>query len=368
MIWERQTRGPLMNLAFADGFGHYTQLTQKWTYAFQATISPGSARGSGVAGAEVQSGGNFQKSLFYRTEWVTGFAVRLNVGESGFGGGLYELVAPTFGGGSAILATVFVEADASLSVYAGPQSFGHLAGNTGVVGGFYFVPGVWFYIEVDIAFSGSPIGVTATLYVNTKKYLNGATATGTVSPSSLICQGTQSNVHIFGYGTAGSGTTSFADIYINETTEGTGVASGVRGDIQVGPYIVPRMDSTIDWSESSGAPPSYVLVDEVPPDGDATYVFDYAVPDVDDFFFTTIASLVGEIQAVHYCIFQRKDNEGTRITQPVVNGGALTSIYAYLADNYYYYTYPMDTEPGGGAWSVATVNESTFGLLIAAAP
>lgn len=349
-------------LLFADGFGHYNQLPQKWTFAFAGTsISPDAKRGTGVAGCVFQATeGGITKSLAYQSTVVIGGAWQINRGDGVFTGSLYTLSAPVLGGGTQTLATVFVENDGSISIYAGTNT-GNLAGNTGLLSTpFYFVSGVPFYIEAQIALgSGSTIGVTASLAVNGVTYLTGVTASGTATADELVCQGALGNMHGFAGGASGSGSITYlTDVYVNS-------GAGFRGDIQVGPYIVPISDGTIQWSESSGGPPSYSLVNEVPPDGDSTYVYDYVVDDQDTFSLSTVASLVGEIQAVHLCLFMRKDNEGSRGVKPNVNGSAPAGApAANLSDSYYYFTYPMDTVPGGGAWDVATVNSTTFGVEV----
>ena len=355
-----------MSLLFADGFGHYNVLAQKWTYAQGAEITPAAKRGTGVAGcAFIPGEGYLLKSLPYLAGWTVGGAWMLNTGE-GFSpsGALYQLATPTLGGGSVELMTLFVEADYSISIYAGSQT-GSLAGNTGIgIGGssFYLVNGVWFYIEVQFTLGGASI--TATLNVNGTTYLNMVEATGSSNPISWVSQGAGADMHLLSGAGGGSGSvTYFADFYINDST-GTGTASGFRGDIQVGPGIYPVSDLSTAWAESSGGPPSYPLVSEVPPDGDTTYVYDYNLGDVDDFILTTVLSLVGEIQAVHLCLFMRKDNEGSRGVGPQVGGNTLTPT-ANLSDSYYYFTYPMDANPGGsGTWTVSSVNSTAFGVEI----
>jgi hypothetical protein len=353
-------------LLFCDGFGHYNQLQQKWTFATNASISSASAR-SGTQGCTNQ--GTIAKSTPYRSTFFIGCAIRLNVGGS-YGGVIYELAAPVLGGGNQVLVTIQVEGDASIGIYAG----GNLIGNTALpnVGTtpFFFNAGVFFYVEFEIQLSGS-ITATVSLRVNNNPYLSAVSGNTGVSASSLICQTAAADYHLWGNAQV-NGSTSIADIYINDdvAVSGQPFANTYRGDIQVGPYLVPRADGTTQWSESSGAPPSYVLVNEVPPDGDTTYVYDYATLDEDSFPFSTVASLVGEIQAAHYCIFQRKDNEGSRVTQPLSNGSPMptTSPYgnlAFLADNYYYYTYPMDVDPSTNApFTVTSINASQFGIEI----
>ena len=63
-------------------------------------------------------------------------------------------------------------------------------------------------------------------------------------------------------------------------------------------------------------------------------------------------------------LLMRKDNEGSRGVGPQVGGNTLTPT-ANLSDSYYYFTYPMDANPGGsGTWTVSSVNSTAFGVEI----
>jgi hypothetical protein len=352
-----------MALMFADGFDFYDTLLQKWTVAFQAEIATVAAR-NGPNGCLIDAGGGIAKSLPLQGEFWIGFAYQA----PGVGTNLlYGLSSIAIGGGFANWLQLRVESDGSLSIYSS-GGFA-LAGNTATSSPpFYIVPGVFFYIELHVLLGGGTPGtITCTLKVNTKAYLSGVTANCNFSTSALMSQAASANYHNFASGIS-SGQAYIDDLYINDNTAVASqpAANDFRGDIRVGPYIVPRLDNTINWSGFPSIPPSYPLVNEVPPDGDSSYIYDTNVNDIDDFFFSLVPSFVGEIQAAHLNVFARKDNEGTREIAPIVGGSINLTPTMYLADEYYYYTFPMDVDPGGGVWTVASINAQVFGVQVIA--
>ena len=352
-------------LLFADGMQHYNSLIYKWTSAFAAHISSTGGR-SAPQCLEIIEGGSAGKTLPLASTIFVGWALLLNEAEGLGNGTLYSASAIALDGGFVTLASLSTEPDGTLSVFAETPA-GNLAGNTNGMSGPMFVtkPGVYYYIELEIAFSGNPIGITATLKVNTQILLNGVTANTVVAPDTLICQAAQVNYHNFGAG--GAASAYVCDLYINDNTTVSGqpLASSFRGDIQVGPYIVPAVDQVTDWSGYPGIPPSYAIVNQVPPPGDSSYLYDANIGDYDTFSFTPVGAFVGEIQAAHYCLFMRKDNEGTRVVKPIVGNDVSELTAAYLSDEYYYYTYPMDVDPTTGAvWTVAGINAQVFGMKV----
>lgn len=351
-------------LLFADGFDHYASLPQKWTFFSQAAISTSAAR-NGTNGCLIDAGGGIAKSLPPRTNLFIGFAYQVPIG-SQFGGPLYTLGAILTGGGLATWIFVKIEDDGSISIYAsGP---GTLCGNTASnVPPFFLTQGVFYYIEINVTCGGSaPANITATLNVNTKTYLSAVTGNCNFNTSSLVLQTAQGNYHNLLSGTS-VGVGYIDDLYINDDSSVAMApnADTFRGDIRVGPFIVPIADSAIAWSGFPSSPPSWPLVSEIPPDGDTSYIFDNVVSDIDTFSFTTVPSFVGEIQAAHYCLFMKKDNEGTREISPIVGSSHELTPPAFLSDDYYYYTYPMDVDPTSGSpWTAAGINAQVFGAMI----
>jgi hypothetical protein len=355
-----------MALLFADGFDFYTNLESKWTYIFQAELSASAAR-NGPQGLSISAGGNVAKSLPLRTTIIAGYALKLSPGGSGIANGaIYQLAAVDTNGQLATLFTVQGEQDGSISIYAG-NTAGSLLGNTATLSPpFYFTENVFYYVEWKVSLGGgTPVTATGSLKVNGRTLFGGIQGPTAVNSTDLMGQMAQGNYHIFG--SVCGGGTSIDDLYINDDTavDGAQYAGTFRGDIRVGPYIVPRQDSTIEWTPLDPGS-SYSQVNAVPPVGDSAYVYDYLEGDIDTFYFTPVPSFTGEIQAAHANYYLRKDNEGTKAVSPVVGGtvqaGAPTW---YISDEYQYYTYPMDVDPAGAApWTTTEINNQVFGAAI----
>lgn len=354
-----------MAILFADGFDFYATLIQKWTDVNAAEISTDAAR-NGPNGCLFDAGGGIAKSLPLRGQFYIGFAYQ-TAGSIG-SNLLYGLSSIAIGGGFANWLQLRTESDGSLSIYSSGGF--RLAGNTATSSPpFYLVAGVFFYIELHVTLGGGAPGtITCDLRVNTKSYLSGVTANCNFNTSAVMSMTSTANFHNFASGIS-SGFSFMDDLYINDSSSVAGqpAASGFRGDIRVGPYIVARQDNTIDWSGFPAIPPSYPLVAEVPPNGDTSYIFDTNISDIDDFFFTNVPTFVGEIQAAHMNIFARKDNEGTREIAPIVGGSTNLTPTMYLSDEYYYYTFGMDVDPvSGSPWTPAIINAQVFGVQVIA--
>lgn len=351
-----------MNL-FDDGFDHYINIYSKWTGAFQCVISTTAAR-NGPQGLYITAGGGANKSLPYSSEIFYGAAYQPSGGLTAFGGTAYSFGAGAVGGGIVTLFSVKVENDGSISLLAG--STGTPFANTALLAQpFYLSTNTFFYIEASCALSGSdPISVSGTLRVNGVTLMSGS-GTLAVNVTSLMPQAAEGNVH--NLGGIGGGATWVDDVYINNGTPVTNApyANTFRGDIRVGPFIVPRSDQVIQLTPLT-AGPSYSEVNETPPDGDGSYVYGFTSGLIDTWFMTTVPSFSGEIQAVQICAYLRKDNEGTRTVSPVVGGSVPAGAPTWsLSDSYLFYTWALDVDPTTGlAWTVAGVNGQTFGIQI----
>lgn len=343
-------------LKFADGMGYYTALLSKWTETFQVNIVNGGGRG-GRNAIQITSGGFITKSLPYSGTWFVGFAGQCDAASNGV---MYQLATINTGGGNVSLMTCTIETDNSISLRVGSQT-GPVLGNTGTLATpFYISEGVFYYFEISVVLGGStPVTVTATLKVNSVTLLNSLSGNTTVNSNQLMVNSAQANYHFFGTGIAW-----LADVYINDnvTVTGQALASTFRGDVSVGPYLVPRADNTTLWTPSAG-PPSFACVDSVPPNFTKN-INSNTVTQITDFFLTTVAPLTGQIQACHMCVTASKNNEGTRAISPTVAGAVQAGAPTwYVSDQTYQLLYPMDVDPStGSVWTVAIVNAQVFGV------
>ncbi len=351
-----------MALLFADSFDHYTNLNVKWTNSAGALITSVSAR-NGPAGCTM---GDIYKTLPLDDAFVVGFAMRVGIG-SGFpawGGEPYVLSAVNIFGGLSNLFKILVLPDATLALYAGDST---LMCNPTT---FSLVSGSWFYIEAKFSLGGSGsslVAVTGELRVNGHVLGSGGGNANTVV-NQLVSQLAKGDYHGFHAGNGGTGRTDMDDIYINNQTAVSGqpVASTYRGDVRVGPGIYPASDDHITWGHTGGSGSSnFTRLNENPPDNDTTFTSDDTVSDYDTFGFDTVASFAGEIQAAHFGIYARKDNEGERSIVPVVGtSGASEGPEIFLNDTYFYHFWPMDQDPTAGNWTVAGINAEVFGVKV----
>jgi hypothetical protein len=349
-----------MGLNFIDSFAHSGEgnaaipISRKWT-----NISgPGGfydlthVRASGHAVALI---GNINKTLGYQTFRVAGVAYYY-ASSSARGFPL------SFLSGGTTIASLIIEADQTLSVYAG----GILLYNTGTEH-FVITGDVYHYYEMSVQLGGaSPITVTAVVNVDGAERINTSGNSG-VNASQLLSQ--QANMNGISIGGAlGGGDTSWAcdfyclddvstDIFGFPTTNIT-----FLGD--VGVYaLMPVQDSTVTWQVVGGSGPNhYTRVNEIPPDDDTTYVYTNTIGQKETFLFQPIIGFTGIIFGAQLLIYAKKDAEGSRAFQPVI-GSTLFDTDNYLYDYYDYFIWPMDTN-NGVVWTPANFNAQDFGAAV----
>lgn len=357
-----------MSGRFADSFDHYqtANITQKWTNNLipEASISAAPPAGRTAQAAFFVpniSGqtGVLTKTLDYQNNWIVGFAGYI-VDSGGSSGTWYTL----FNNGT-ILATLVVEYDSTLSVVIHNThfNFAGLAVNANN----------WYYYELMMNLTPGGVGntnilVNGTLRVNGVTLLTtGAQDTG-VAITSTLFNGAAANRHGFsGPGQAVNGS-YIDDLYICDG-EG-GYNNNFLGDVQVA-ALYPASDDGVDWSLYPLTPAThYTHVNQFPPPGDASYIYDAVAGDQDDFLWQNIASFTGVIPFVHYLLLARKDDEGSRSISHTI-GGSVPAAPPYvpadpysIGDTYIYYNAVYDTAPGDNPWTVALFNAQDFGVVI----
>lgn len=346
-----------MALEFIDSFAHSGEgvsaipITRKWT---NISGSGGfydltHVRASGHAMALI---GGINKTLSYVSFRVVGVAYYY-VGSSVRG------FPVTFLSGGTTLVQLIIEADSTLSVYAG----GTLLHNTGTEH-FVITTDVYHYYEISVQLGGgSPITVTAIVNVDGFQRIN-ATGNSTINAASLLVNSAQMNgIEIAG--AQGGGDTSWAaDLYVLNSSN-TDIFGAVTtntnflGDVSIF-ALMPVQDVTIQWQPVPAAAHSYLNVNEIPPDDDTTYVFTDTVGQKENFLFQPILGFVGTIFGAQLLVYAKKDNEGSRAFQPMIANTTFSGVDSYLCDYYTYYTWPMDTN-NGVPWTPTNFNSQDFG-------
>jgi hypothetical protein len=264
-------------------------------------------------------------------------------------------------GGSTIVSLI-IEADQTLSVYAGQL----LLYNTGT--SHYVLTGdTYHYLEMSVQLGGgTPITVTAVVNVDGAQRIN-TTGNSNINATQLLVQDALMNGVSIG-GAEGGGDTSWAcDYYClnNVPTDIFGATTSninFLGDIDV--YaLVPVGDSTVTWQVFGGSGPNhYTRVNEIPPDDDTTYVYTDTTGIQETFFFQPIIGFTGTIFGAQLLIYAKKDAEGSRAFRPVI-GTSTFDTDNYLYDYYDYFIWPMDTN-NGTPWTPANFNAQSFGAEV----
>jgi len=260
------------------------------------------------------------------------------------------------------MSSVILEDDGSLSLYAGNGAnlISNSAHDSPAV---VLNPAVWYYIECKTQLSGSgtsTIVATCTLKVNGVIVGSGSASTGVLGNQTLTGSGL-ANYHQF----ANNGPTTLDDVYIADLS-GSGSINDFAGDLKIG-VVYPASDGTFNWTAVGGT--TTTGFDHVNPqfpetNDDSTYIKSLSTGSLADFTFQSISTFTGGIVAVHFGVYGRKDDEGSREWQPTVHG-TVTGSTVSPGDTYVYYFNAYDQDPATGSpWTQANFNASHFGVKL----
>ena len=335
-----------MAFAFGDSVAHYAtgNIGQKWTQYGAVSIVNNTI--------VLLANGFISKTLPPQNGWYVGFDWL--GGASWPNGNIYGnaavFVEPGFTGTANIL-TLISNSDGTFSLTTGSSVIIATTTNS-------YHAGTQYFIEVETQLSGNPITVTGTLRINGEVVILNATGnTGVNNINLLFNEESLSNQHTwFGSGTG----VTISNIYINDNNDIDSTNNTFMGPIETG-SIYPDEDVTVEWALSTGTS-AYALIDEHPPDDDNSTIFDGNVGDVATFYFQNVESIVGQLQAIHVGFYARRDAEGIRGIQLLVNTVETGPVF-YLSDDYVYYFIPLDTI-NGVPLTAALVNATTFGVKL----
>jgi len=349
-----------MALIFCDSFDPYSQayIQSKWTSVFNFnTANQGlqlnsSNQRTGAQCGAVTGNGAF-KTIKNSTFWTCGAAFNFQQ----YGGGI------AFSHVGTIQVQWQIQPDGTIAVYSGPHGLnpGVLLGQTNP--SVAITLGRYYYIEFQSSINQS--NGTAIVRINGQVVL---------SLSSVNTSPNGDNVadmlQLFG-----PGGTSFVyvdDLYV---TDNTGVAANQSflGDVKIGLIMPASSGDFSQWTPISGST-NYLMVNEVPPDGDATYV-DAVMPGggsgpTDTYFFQTVSpGLV--ILAIQTNIMARKDDVGNRALSLVTRFGGANSVAdptgRFVNETYIDYLNQQDVNPLTSAqWTPADLNNAQFGYQLIA--
>ena len=153
------------------------------------------------------------------------------------------------------------------------------------------------------------------------------------------------------------------DVYVCDATGA--VHNDFLGDNAV-LVLLPTADGRIDQWNFTGAANAYQCVNENPPDGDTSYVYEITVNDVEVFAMADLPATVSSVTAVQNILCARKDAPGgSRTIASAIGDGASEVISANNirpGDDYVFFTEPYDQDPvSAAAWTPAKVNSMQAG-------
>jgi len=235
-----------------------------------------------------------------------------------------------------------------LSVYRG----GTLLGTTSGAG---ITTGVWYHIDVQVLCSATVGTVTVQVAGVTVLALTGQnTKAGSDSFHNMVrfCLGN--------WGLA----TYFDAVYV---LDGNGtVNNSILGPCNIVAALLPAGDSSVQWSTSAGTT-HYSLVDEVPPDGDMTWVSSATSGQLDLFTYTSPAYPSATILGIQLTTTCRVTDANTFGLYAVVYSGSENdgTPQTISSTTYADYRRIVETDPNtGAAWTIAGLSAAKFGVKV----
>jgi hypothetical protein len=148
--------------------------------------------------------------------------------------------------------------------------------------------------------------------------------------------------------------TDFDDWYVKDTL-------GMLGERRV-VNLRPNADGApLQWTPSAGVT-HFNLVNEVPPDDDATYVEDSTPTDIDTYGMDNLPYNPAHIDTIQTSMFARKTDAGLRQVSVMVSG-TTSAVVVTLTSTFNDYIEMWDLDPLTGlAWTFAGVNGMTTGI------
>jgi len=326
-----------MALVFADGFDtlNASQLLTKWTsnpggrtsLAGPGRIGYGQYLNCAGGGMSLQKGltGAPYTTLIIGTAWYFNGVALSNDTMFGFYDNLGTLLCNV-----GFTAT-------------GQMSFGVGTAQTYFSSAGLVSPQTWAYVEAQITFSNGGTG-SATIRLNGVNVLVQASINTAANGNGCTSVGPANNSNNF-----------YDDIYVLNTTAPNNT---FFGDIKVFP-LYPAGNGRVDgWTRQGGTGAgNWTAVNDVPPDGDASYVYT-ATPGTEDCYTLTAISNIQTVKAVQLSAYARKDDTPSRVVSLGIGDGTNEFYDAGTSLNttYTYILRQLDTDPvTSAAWVAANL-------------
>jgi hypothetical protein len=347
-----------MGLIFADSFDHYNQayIQSKWTSIFNfGTANQGLQldnihQRTGTQCAAFTGNGGFV-TIKNASTWIHGAAFNFTQ----YGGGISYSHIGT------IQVQWTINPDGTLSVFNGPHGL-----NPGVLLGvtdpaLAILLGRYYFIEFKAVINQSAGQIVVRINGQTVLTLSSVNTSPNGDNIADVVQVTGPGGNAFVY---------VDDMYVLDDS-GT-KNNDLIGDQQIG-LIMPASDGDFtDWTPSTPGP-HFSLVNEIPPDGDASYVWAVAPTvmapfPIDCYHFQTVDP-TRKIAAIQTNIIARKSDTGNRALSVLTRFGGSNSVAdsggRYVNETYIDYRNCFDVNPlTTSPWTPADVNATQWGYQL----
>ena len=322
-----------MATILVDGFDHYDTAAAAdkfWSGGNFNIIAPGRGFGGQCLSVFINNGANKQLPSGYTTI-IVGAAIWVSDNSAG-------TVIELWNSGGAAMGLNF----------GGDQKL-RVIDSTGatIATGTTIVPVQrWFYVEIKLIVGGSG---HATVHLNGAAEI--ASSVGNFASGGI--EQLRFENHSLG------GNTHIDDVVVLDTT-GSSPQNDFIGDVRV-ETLFPVADGThTAWTPDTGTA-HYPRVNEHLIDGDASYVKDATPGDKDSYLMDTFLS--GTIYSAQLNIGARKGEAALRQLKPLIRQAGTDHVgdLATLSTDYLFYSWLLDNDPTGSAWTAATINADEFG-------
>ena len=253
---------------------------------------------------------------------------------------VFQLQTPTGGA----IASVQTEGTGKLEVL-------NAAGSVVAVGSTFIAMSTWYFCELKLI-----IGAAGTCEL----HLNGVP--GEIAPT------------VSNFGTANFGRfqvrqaqnqpgCKYDDLYIQDLT-GAAPNNDFLGDVTV-ETLLPTADGTHQAWTPTPAGTHFSTVNNNPPDDDTSYVSDLTAGDLESYTVNPLALVSGQVYGVVTNLYARKDDAAGRQLAPLIRTGGVDYVgntTPGLGSTYLFFRQVFQSNPAGGAWTIASVNGAEYGM------
>lgn len=222
-----------------------------------------------------------------------------------------------------------------------------------------FRAGIWYRLELKVTLATAATG-------SFEMRVNGVSV---LTQSTIVTARAHAQLMFSLYSGAGGAEAWHDDVYVCDTTGA--VNNDFLGDIMVVDET-PNQDGIYqEWTPLSGTD-HFAMVDEIPPDGNTSYVSDGTIGHRDTYKYPSTGVPAGsQLVALQVNIDAEKDVAGTRIIAPLVRQAGAgadfvgTDISLSQDPAYAIFHQVFDVNPvSGAAWAVADLTAAEFGQQV----